>query len=185
MIQLIQYIFSCHYVCTLCQVRVYGVNPDLVSVSNVLLRGIWCPNLYTKRPCTLLSPVFTPPCVHLPLLIHSKSINMIKSHLYYEGYHKCFSLMYVSFLIHSISAFLIIAHRLILTLFHGYFVLIILSSPFNWIGKPLKTNLQSISFEIIGAEQILDILILLAIDKYGNSQPKINPKIYFINSLTS
>ena len=176
------------------------MDSGLVSVSNVLLLGIWCPDLYTKRQYTLLSLVFTPPYVHLPLSIHSKSINMHslpplwmvacqaplsrqeywvglsfpsagdlpdpgieprsptlqvdtspaeppgkpnmhRSHQYYEGHRKCFSSMSLSFLIHSVSAFLILAHKLIPTLSHNILVLIISSSSFNWIEMPLKTEL--------------------------------------------
>ena len=71
-----QYVFSCCSVLSLCSLQVYDMDSGLVSVSNVLLLGLWCPDLYTKRQYTLLSLVFTPPYVHLPLSIHSKSINM-------------------------------------------------------------------------------------------------------------
>ena len=59
---------------------------------------------------------------------------------HYEGRLECFSSMSLSFLIHSISAFLILAHKLIFTLSRNILVLIILSS-FKWIEMPLKTEL--------------------------------------------
>ena len=70
------YVLSCCSVLSLCALQVYDTDSGLVSVSNVLLLGIWCPDLYTKRQYTLLSLVFTPPYVHRPLCTHSKSINM-------------------------------------------------------------------------------------------------------------
>lgn len=122
-------VFGCHHVPSQGWELVDSINPDMVSVSNVLLCGVWCPNLYAKRRCTELSLVCTPPYVHLSLPIHIKPINMLKSHPGYAGFHQYFNSMYLSFLIHSVSPFLIIANKLIPPLFHRYLVLIILSSP--------------------------------------------------------